>query len=269
MHPELRLVEDFMTDRGVLTLPALPRMLFVVRGSITAGRRTARMGETLYSEDAITAHAEETGATLWRWELSDPRQPAAKMQQSKRLLARQARADARRPSPRAICSGAATAWRSRRAVAPICIAIKGPGIRCVIEGSLRVDTNGQSHTYGVGDAWFESGTRAGVRAGRRTPTRFIRVMILPRALIGKSSIQYVNEEDKDKPKSQQYRVFVDAPLTGATGYSCSTHLASANAVPMLRDHARRLSCALFVPAPWAWMAPAHARCLRARPPARH
>ena len=50
------------------------------------------------------------------------------------------------------------------------------------------------------------------QAGER-PTRFIRVMILPRALIGKSSIQYVNAEDKDKPKSQQYRVFVDAPLT--------------------------------------------------------
>jgi len=39
------------------------------------------------------------------------------------------------------------------------------------------------------------------------------VMILPRALIGKSSIQYVNEDDKAKPKTQQYRVFVDAPLT--------------------------------------------------------
>jgi hypothetical protein len=38
-------------------------------------------------------------------------------------------------------------------------------------------------------------------------------MILPRALIGKSSIQYVHEEDKAKPKTQQYRVFVDAPLT--------------------------------------------------------
>ena len=45
------------------------------------------------------------------------------------------------------------------------------------------------------------------------PTRFIRVMILPRTLIGKSSIQYVNGEDKEKPKSQQYRVFVDAPLS--------------------------------------------------------
>jgi hypothetical protein len=38
-------------------------------------------------------------------------------------------------------------------------------------------------------------------------------MILPRALIGKSSFQYVNEEDKDKPRVQQYKIFVDAPVT--------------------------------------------------------
>jgi len=34
-------------------------------------------------------------------------------------------------------------------------------------------------------------------------------MILPRALKGKSSISYVNEEDKDKPKRQKYTIFLD------------------------------------------------------------
>src|SRR6267154_2958504 len=79
MHPELRLIEDFMSDRGALDLPAQPRMLYVVRGSIAAGRRTVRIGEVLYSEERLTAHAEESGATLWRFELSDPRTPPAKM----------------------------------------------------------------------------------------------------------------------------------------------------------------------------------------------
>jgi hypothetical protein len=39
---------------------------------------------------------------------------------------------------------------------------------------------------------------------------------LPRALLGASSISYVNEEDKDKPKSQKYRVFeeIAVDLTG-------------------------------------------------------
>ncbi len=38
------------------------------------------------------------------------------------------------------------------------------------------------------------------------------MLILPRALQGKSSIQYVNEEDKAKPKSQRYQIFADAPI---------------------------------------------------------
>jgi hypothetical protein len=37
-------------------------------------------------------------------------------------------------------------------------------------------------------------------------------MILPRELTGKSSIQYVNEEDKAKPKSQSYKIFADTPI---------------------------------------------------------
>jgi hypothetical protein len=44
------------------------------------------------------------------------------------------------------------------------------------------------------------------------PSRFIRVMILPRALLGKSSIAYLNEDDKAKPRAQQYQIFVDAPI---------------------------------------------------------
>ena len=38
-------------------------------------------------------------------------------------------------------------------------------------------------------------------------------MILPRELIGKSSIQYVNEDDKAKPKTQSYKIYADAPIS--------------------------------------------------------
>ena len=43
-------------------------------------------------------------------------------------------------------------------------------------------------------------------------SRFIRVMILPRETLGKSSFQFVNEEDKAKPRVQQYKIFADAPI---------------------------------------------------------
>ena len=37
-------------------------------------------------------------------------------------------------------------------------------------------------------------------------------MILPRALLGKSSIQYVNDADRNKPRVQQYKIFADFPI---------------------------------------------------------
>ena len=35
---------------------------------------------------------------------------------------------------------------------------------------------------------------------------------MPRALLGKTSIRYVDDADRDRPKSQTYKVFVDAPI---------------------------------------------------------
>jgi len=211
MHPELRLIEDFLTDRGSLSLPALPRMLYVVRGSLTIGQRVLGQGEAFFGEDLISAHAEGTGATLWRWELSDPRQPGAKITHSSVI------SYTKLAAPLATLAEGELLWRGDSVAFPAggCAHLhrhQGPGIRCLIEGTLRVDTAGQSHSHEIGDAWFESGPDPVFAQAGSRPTRFIRVMILPRALIGKSSIQYVNEDDKVKPKTQQYRVFVDAPL---------------------------------------------------------
>ncbi len=212
MHPELRLIEEFLTDQGALSLPALPRMLYVVRGSLTVGQRVLGQGEVLFGEDGITAHAEATGATLWRFELADPRQPAAKATNSGVI------SWPKLAVPLAALAGGELLWRGDSVAFPAggCAYLhrhQGPGIRCLIEGTLRIDTAGHSHTYEIGDAWFESGPEPVFAQAGERPTRFIRVMILPLALEGKSSIQYVNEEDKAKPKTQQYRVFVDAPLT--------------------------------------------------------
>jgi len=212
MHPELRLIEDFLTDRGVLSLPALPRMLYVVRGAISVGQRALGQGEAFFSEDMLTAHAEGTGATLWRFELSDPRQPASKLSGSSLRSTPMLAVELERLPEGDLL------WRGDSVAFPPggCAYLhrhQGPGIRCLIEGTLRIDSNGQSHTYNIGDPWYENGADpVFAQAGERA-TRFVRVLILPRTLIGKSSIQYVNEEDKNKPKSQQYRVYVDAPLT--------------------------------------------------------
>jgi len=64
-----------------------------------------------------------------------------------------------------------------------------------------------------GEAWFETGVDPVFAETRPDgPSHFLRVMILPRSIRGKSSITYVKPEDQDKPKTQSYQVFVDEPI---------------------------------------------------------
>jgi len=87
---------------------------------------------------------------------------------------------------------------------------KGPGIRSLLKGELTVQTAGHSNTIAPGGAWFESGPEPVLAtAWDKSPTGFVRVMVLPRSLKGKSSLQYMKPEDLEKPKPQQYQIFVD------------------------------------------------------------
>ena len=89
---------------------------------------------------------------------------------------------------------------------------RGPGIRVLLEGEIRIDTNGQSHSYGPLEAWFESGpVPVFAAASESVPTAFVRCMVLSAELKGRRSLRYVHEEDADKPKLQEYRIFVDEP----------------------------------------------------------
>jgi len=90
---------------------------------------------------------------------------------------------------------------------------QGSGIRCQQEGRIRIETQGKDFWVERGEAWFETGPDP-VFAQTRTdgPSHFVRVMILPQAIRGKSSIRYVKPEDFDKPKTQTYQVFVDEPI---------------------------------------------------------
>lgn len=90
---------------------------------------------------------------------------------------------------------------------------QGPGIRCLLTGSVRIDTEGRSHDVEPLGLWFESGPApVFAEVSPTTATAFVRVMILPMAIMGKPSIRYVRPEDIDKPKTQRYEVFFDQPL---------------------------------------------------------
>ena len=202
MPPVLTLYEDILSNGAVLALPALPRMIFVVHGEAAIAGHTLRDGEAWHGEAAASLTAGGTGATCWRFELAAGVSSRAKL--SARLDTLPAgelllRGDSVGFPP----GGCAYLHRHQ-----------GPGIRCLIEGGIRIDTHGRSTSYGPGGAWFESGPEpVFAQAAADRASRFVRVMILPRALIGKSSIQYLDEADAAKPRLQQYKIFADAPIS--------------------------------------------------------
>jgi hypothetical protein len=89
----------------------------------------------------------------------------------------------------------------------------GPGIRCVLAGSIRIETEGRSASYGPLEAWFERGPDPVYAAASNVEdASFVRVMLLPREWEGKRTIRYVLPEDADKPKTQRATVFFDQPI---------------------------------------------------------
>jgi quercetin dioxygenase-like cupin family protein len=89
----------------------------------------------------------------------------------------------------------------------------GPGIRCLLEGSIRIEAGGESHTYGPFEPWFEAGPEPVLAVASATDeTAFVRVMLLPREWAGKRTIRYVDPADEDRPKVQRATVFFDEPI---------------------------------------------------------
>jgi hypothetical protein len=211
MPPVLTLYEDTLSNLATLALPALPRMIFVVHGEVAMAGQTLHDGEAWHGEAAASLTAGGTGATCWRFELAAAATPdsTAPGVSSRTKLA--ARLDTL-PAGELLLRGDSVgfppggcAWLHRH---------QGPGIRCLIEGGIRIDTHGRSTSYGPGGAWYESGPEpVFAQAAADRASRFIRVMILPRALIGKSSIQYLDAADAAKPRLQQYKIFADAPIS--------------------------------------------------------
>jgi hypothetical protein len=213
MPPVLRLCEDALSDGAALSLPARPRLAFVVHGSIAAGDRVLRDGEAWSGEDAATFKAGGEGATVWRWELGAAETGGVVAGTGTGIASREklaARLDTL-PQGLLLLRGDSVAFPPGG-----CAYLhrhQGPGIRCLIDGGIRIDTKGHSTSYAPGGAWFESGPDpVFAQAAADRPTRFIRTMILPMAYFARSSVEYLNDEDKPKPKTQVYKIYVDMPI---------------------------------------------------------
>ena len=208
MPCELRLFEDalFGGEEVRFDNPA-PRALYVPAGAVSVNGEEIPADEGIVLAGALRLCAGPEGATVWRWEVAPAdRGPGVCGHRTTLRLA--ARFD-----PAAI-AGELLIRLDSVAFPPGGTALlhthRGPGIRCLREGEIRIDTEGRSTSYGPGGVWFESGPEpVFAQASLNVPSRFIRAMVLPRSLLGESSIRYVRDEDRDRPKSQTYRVFAE------------------------------------------------------------
>ena len=212
MACELRLFEDTLFGgEGVQLEAPAPRAIYVSAGSIAVDGEDIPCDDGVVSAEAATLCAGRDGATVWRWEVgsSEVQANAYRHRTTLRLAGRidlAAIADDLliRLDSVAFPPGGTALLHTHQ----------GPGIRCLREGEIRVETEGRSCSYGPGGAWFEGGPEpVFAQASASVPSRFIRAMILPRSLLGAPSIRYANAEDRDKPKSQRYRVFAEMPAT--------------------------------------------------------
>lgn len=210
--------EEFDAGQGRDIQPDTNRVLYLERGAVSI--RCARQVATLAANSAwhgnagCRVQAGSTGAVLLHWELLT-RQTAAAILES--TIQRAA------PKPMLECeiqleSAPAYLMRCDRVDFPLGgIAYththRGPGIRCLLRGQIKVSVKGGEHAVDPGQAWFEAGPDPVLaRASATELTSFVRVMVLPLELRGKSSIRYVLPEDQDKPKRQTYQLFIDDPI---------------------------------------------------------
>jgi hypothetical protein len=213
MSPALRLYEDTIAGgTRAVTLAARPRMIFIVHGAATIDGKAFVDGEAWHGEGTASLAPGAQGVTCWRFELAPPGGGGSaaagpgvtSTQKLSALLDTMPKGELLMRGDSVAFPPGGCAFLHRH---------WGPGIRCLLEGGIRIDTHGRSTSYGPGAAWYETGVDpVFAQAAADRPTRFIRVMILPRELLGQSSFRFVNEEDKAKPRVQQYKIFVDAPI---------------------------------------------------------
>ena len=89
----------------------------------------------------------------------------------------------------------------------------GPGLRVLLKGRIRIETQGTSREYGPLEWWYETGPDPVYAAASDTEeTAFVRVLVLPAEWAGKRTITYVDPADEQKPKLQRARIYLEQQL---------------------------------------------------------
>ena len=89
----------------------------------------------------------------------------------------------------------------------------GPGLRVLLHGRIRIDTQGTSHEYGPFEWWYETGPDPVFAAASETERRrSCACSSCPVEWEGKRTITYVDPADAEKPKLQRARIYLEHTL---------------------------------------------------------
>lgn len=181
----LKLYHDELSPGVVLEsgLEAQHTIIYVYRGTALLNSQTFTVDTAFYSEDFATIKATTAGATLWRWELVPGNSPlhllSAKGITSSLKLSRQIKMFELVPTSKwlfrldcIVENEGSTGLHSH----------PGSGIRCMIEGQLRVrsEKGESSDNTRPGDCWYEEGAYPLVSTSDPgNKATFLRGMVLP------------------------------------------------------------------------------------------
>jgi hypothetical protein len=204
-------------------LPAGDRAIYVRSGGVgvadEGGSRFLWAGSAITVDQELTLLSDDEDTVLWRWELADNVDVDVD-----EFCFRSAPAAANTCLLRSTCDlDDRHTWLMRCDTVtfpPGGVALthlhQGPGIRVVQDGEITIETEGTSKTYLPGEAWAEKGVLpVFAPAARDRETVFVRCFVLPRAVIGSSSIRIVRPEDRAKPNTQSYRVLAERIMARA------------------------------------------------------
>jgi hypothetical protein len=214
----LRIYHDHVTEGAETQLPAASRIVYCVSGNASLRHKGGTISiaddEACFSDQGAVLRGDAPeGARLWRWELVRPGTEPALI---------------RHNSIKSVDAGTYeieidTAIKHFMRLDRVSFPPGGealthihaaPGVRCLLVGNLLLDSAGSRYRVWPGDSWVEHGPdRVYARGSEKTPSSFVRAMIVPEAYVGRSTITYVLPEDKDKPKSQSYKRYLEEAIT--------------------------------------------------------
>ena len=158
MHPVLRFYEDVLSsaENVEFRLPPLARFIFVVHGDAIVKGKALQPGEGWQGEDTVTVKPGPQGVTVWRWELTRGDQPATTAN-APGMITHEKLTAFLETLPKGELLMRADSVAFPPGGCAYTHVHQGPGIRCLIEGGIRVDTHHRSTSYGPGGAWYEAG----------------------------------------------------------------------------------------------------------------